>query len=126
MTSEAARKHPGRLDRRRLGETPDRKQRVDGKSPAPAVAGRIVLRIAGAGTSIVVGSTSAKRTALLERVAVGRHEGYDRVVFQFRGDGVPGYRVEYVAPPFAEDGSGDPITVDGKAFVAVRMEPASG
>ena len=34
--------------------------------------------------------------------------------------------MEYVAPPFAEDGSGDPITVDGKAFVAVRMEPASG
>ena len=93
---------------------------------APATTTTGTDPMAGAGTSIVVGSTSAKGTALLERVAVGRHEGYDRVVFQFRGDGVPGYHVEYVAPPFAEDGSGDPITIDGKAFVAVRMEPASG
>ena len=82
--------------------------------------------MAGAGTSIVVGPTSAKGTALLERVAVGRHEGYDRVVFQFRDNGVPGYRVEYVAPPFAEDGSGNPVSVDGKAFIHIRMEPASG
>jgi hypothetical protein len=93
---------------------------------APATTTTGTDPMAGAGTSIVVGPTSAKGIALLERVAVGRHEGYDRVVFQFRDDGVPSYRVEYVAPPFAEDGSGDPISVDGKAFVAVRMEPASG
>lgn len=93
---------------------------------APATTTTGIDSMAGAGTSIVVGLTSAKGTALLERVAVGRHEGYDRVVFQFRDDGVPGYRVEYVAPPFAEDGSGDPVSVDGNAFVVVRMEPASG
>lgn len=80
----------------------------------------------GAGTNVVVGKATAKATALLERVAVGRHEGYDRVVFQFRGDGLPGYRVEYVQPPFQEDGSGNPVTVAGNAFVLVRMEPASG
>jgi hypothetical protein len=80
----------------------------------------------GAGTHVVVGKATAKTTALLERLAVGRHEGYDRVVFQFRGDGLPGYRVEYVEPPFHEDGSGNPVTVPGNAFVLVRMEPASG
>jgi hypothetical protein len=82
--------------------------------------------LAGAGTSIVVAPATAKATALLERVAVGRHEGYDRVVFQFRGDGLPGYRVEYVDPPLKEDGSGEPVDVAGSAFVVVRMEPASG
>jgi hypothetical protein len=82
--------------------------------------------MAGAGTAPVAGPASATETALLERVAVGRHEGYDRVVFQFRGQGLPGYRVNYVEPPFAEDGSGDPVTVAGNAFVAVRLEPASG
>src|SRR5438876_4550116 len=93
---------------------------------APATTSTATDPLAGAGTSIVAEPASAKGTALLERVAVGRHEGYDRVVFQFRDDGVPGYRVEYVAPPFAEDGSGDPVSVDGNAFVVVRMEPASG
>jgi hypothetical protein len=80
----------------------------------------------GAGTNVKVGLTTAKAIALLERVAVGRHEGYDRVVFQFRGDGVPGYRVQYAEPPLKEDGSGNVVDVEGSAFVVVRMEPASG
>jgi hypothetical protein len=82
--------------------------------------------LAGAGTSVVVAPSSAKATALLERVAVGHHEGYDRVVFEFRDEGLPGYRVEYVPPPLKEDGSGAPVDVAGNAFVVVRMEPASG
>ena len=80
----------------------------------------------GAGTTMVVGTTTANAIALLERVAVGRHKGYDRVVFQFRGEGLPGYRVSYVEPPLKEDGSGNPVDIAGTAFVAVRMEPASG
>jgi hypothetical protein len=82
--------------------------------------------LAGAGTTAVVAPSTAKATSLLDRVAVGRHPGYDRVVFQFRDDGLPGYRVEYVQPPLKEDGSGDPVDVAGNAFVVVRMEPASG
>ena len=82
--------------------------------------------LAGADTTPVAVAATATDTTLLERLAVGRHEGYDRVVFQFRGNGLPGYRVEYVQPPFAEDGSGNPVSIDGKAFVSVRMEPASG
>ncbi len=80
----------------------------------------------GAGKTIVVGVTTAKGIALLERVAVGRHEGYDRVVFQFRGEGLPGYRVQYMEPPLKEDGSGNPVSIDGNALVVLRMEPASG
>ena len=64
-------------------------------------------------------------TSLLERVAVARHEGYDRVVWQFRNL-VPGYRAEYVDPPLTEDGSGAEVKVDGTAFFTLRMEPASG
>jgi hypothetical protein len=73
----------------------------------------------------VEGSPAGSETALLERIAVGRHEGYDRVVFQF-GNTMPGYRVEYVQPPLKEDGSGNIVSVKGDAFVVVRMEPASG
>ena len=47
------------------------------------------------------------------------------MVFQFR-DALPGYRIEYVEPPLAEDGSGNPVDVRGAGIVLVRMEPASG
>jgi hypothetical protein len=81
--------------------------------------------LAGAATTPVEAAASGSDTALLERIAVGRHEGYDRVVFQFQ-NGLPGYRVEYVQPPLKEDGSGKPVSVKGSAIVSVRMEPASG
>jgi hypothetical protein len=93
---------------------------------APTTTAEETDPLEGAGTNVVVAPTTAKATALLERVAVGHHEGYDRVVFQFRGDGLPGYRIEYMEPPFQEDGSGNPVDVAGSAFVVVRMEPASG
>jgi hypothetical protein len=81
--------------------------------------------LADASTDPVEGAAAGSETALLERIAVGRHEGYDRVVFQFK-NALPGYRVEYVKPPLKEDGSGKPVSVDGNAIVVVRMEPASG
>jgi hypothetical protein len=77
------------------------------------------------GTDPVTAPAEISETALLERVAVAGHEGYDRVVFQFR-NGLPGYRVEYVDPPLREDGSGNVVDLEGNAFLVVRMEPASG
>jgi hypothetical protein len=81
--------------------------------------------MAGAGTKPVAGAPEKTGTALLERVAVGRHEGFDRVVFQFENLR-PGYRVEYVDRPIVEDGSGKEIAVAGQGVLLVRMEPASG
>jgi hypothetical protein len=54
-------------------------------------------------------------------VRFGEHPGYDRVVFDFIGDVVPGYRVEYV-PQAVQDGSGAVVEVDGEAILQVRME----
>jgi hypothetical protein len=73
----------------------------------------------------VTGTATGTVTALLERVELGAHEDFDRIVFQFR-NGVPGYRVEYVEPPLTEDGSGNPVELEGASLVVVRMEPASG
>jgi hypothetical protein len=73
----------------------------------------------------VVGASTGTEITLLDRIAIGRHEGYDRVVFQFQ-NGLPGYRIEYVQPPLKEDGSGNPVSVQGNAIVLVRMDPASG
>lgn len=50
--------------------------------------------------------------------------GYDRVVFEFTGDSVPGYVVEYATRPAQRCGSGDPVSVAGAGRLVVRFEPA--
>jgi len=79
----------------------------------------------GAGTTPVERAANGSEIALLDRIAVGRHEGYDRVVFEFKNV-LPGYKVTYANEPLKEDGSGKPVDVKGAAVVVVRMEPASG
>src|SRR5213593_3302848 len=56
----------------------------------------------------------------------GASPGYDRVVFEFTGDSVPGYRVEYTTKPVQRCGSGDPVagTGRGRGRLIVRFEPA--
>jgi len=98
---------------------------VSSSTPTTTTTATGIDPLAGAGTTPVVAAATGTETALLNRIAVGRHEGYDRVVFQFQ-NGLPGYRVEYVQPPLKEDGSGKPVSVQGNAVVVVRMEPASG
>jgi hypothetical protein len=53
-------------------------------------------------------------------VRVGRHKGYDRVVWQFPEDGRPSFQVQYVDQPIA-DGSGDVVDVPGDAFLEVLI-----
>ena len=70
------------------------------------------------------GSTSS--VAAVTDVRVGTHPGYDRVVYQFKGGGLPALRMDQVSPPFERDPSGLPLTVPGKAFVRIVLDPASG
>ncbi|HEX5615328.1 MAG TPA: hypothetical protein VFZ83_09255 [Acidimicrobiia bacterium] len=53
----------------------------------------------------------------------------DTVVFTFTTNSAPeeaGYSVEYQSGPFTQDASGEPVSVDGAAFLVVRLEPAYG
>jgi hypothetical protein len=79
--------------------------------------------LAGASTTPVAWKSDLGEVALLTGVRAASHEGYDRVVFEFR-NGVPGYDVGYVERPVRADGSGQPVAVDGGAVLLVRMEPA--
>lgn len=65
-------------------------------------------------------------TALLKAVRVGRNDGFERIVFEFAGTSVPGYRVQWVDGPITADGSGEPVDVTGDAYLEIVMEPASG
>ena len=76
-----------------------------------------------ASTDPVVASSASDEVALLTAVRAASHEGYDRVVFEFR-NGAPGYDVRYVERPVQADGSGEEVDVAGGAVLVVRMEPA--
>jgi hypothetical protein len=77
----------------------------------------------GAATDPVVVERSSTDVSLLTDVRAAAHDGYDRIVFQFR-NGLPGYDVRYVERPVVADGSGEEVAVDGGAVLLVRMEPA--
>jgi hypothetical protein len=57
-------------------------------------------------------------------VRAARHEGYDRVVFEFAGSGTPGWTVEYVDTPSSQ-GSGDVLDVPGDAVLQVTAQGVS-
>ncbi|GHD02714.1 AMIN-like domain-containing (lipo)protein [Zhihengliuella salsuginis] len=57
---------------------------------------------------------------LLEAVRVGSHPGYERIVFEHAGDGVPGWRTEYVDQP-VQPGSGRDVEMAGDAYLAVYV-----
>lgn len=65
----------------------------------------------------------AAGTATLVAVRAAKHDGYDRVVFEFEG-GVPDYRVEYVDSPQHECGSGREVRLPGDAWLDVRFTSA--
>jgi hypothetical protein len=78
-------------------------------------------------------SATPFRTAPLERarqsrpapelvsVRTARKDGYDRVLFTFRGS-MPGYQVRYVAT--VRDEADRPLALRGGSFLAVAFEPA--
>jgi hypothetical protein len=66
----------------------------------------------------------APPVVVLRDVRTASQEGFDRIVFEFEGSALPGYRVEYVAPPAVQCGSGKPVEIAGAALLQVRLSPA--
>jgi hypothetical protein len=60
----------------------------------------------------------------LTAVRSARQEGFDRVVFEFAGDALPGYHLEYVDRPIIRCGSGEPTEVAGQGWLQVRLTGA--
>ena len=79
----------------------------------------------------VRGGTDGKIAQLVD-VRVGAHEGYDRVTFEFappsdgRYFGLPPFDLHRATPPLHEDGSGDPVSLDGSYFAGVVFHGAAG
>ncbi|WP_342378251.1 hypothetical protein NVS55_02725 [Myxococcus stipitatus] len=75
-------------------------------------------------TSTVELKRSSAPQATLRSVRAGAHPDFDRVVFEFEGTQLPGYRVEYPKEPVVQCGSGDVVSLAGKAQLQVSLMPA--
>lgn len=76
-------------------------------------------------TGIVQREAAPQDIALLTDVRYARHDGFDRVVFEFAGDSLPGYHLEYIDEPVRHCGSGEATPVAGDAWLEVRFSPAN-
>jgi hypothetical protein len=59
---------------------------------------------------------------VLDHVRVGRHPGYDRIVFEFAGP-IPSYQVQ-PATALSEDASGEPVWPGHHNLLSIRLDPA--
>ncbi len=57
---------------------------------------------------------------LFTGIRVARQDGFDRVVWEFSGTGMPGYQVAYTDDP-RRDGSGFPVDLPGGTTLAVGL-----
>ncbi len=75
------------------------------------------------------GTTQKKRDdiqpVLLKAVRTGKHESFDRVVFEFEGNALPGYVVEFVDKPVRDCGRGEVVPVSGDGFLMVTLQPGN-
>ena len=69
--------------------------------------------------SSATASAGAKLT--VTDIRVGRHDGFDRVVYELDGEGSPGWRVGYVDAA-DQDGRGRVLPVSGAGVLEVRID----
>jgi len=97
-------------------------------STAPSEPTESLLPFACTPSVSIAGTTDR---AQITDVRVGKHTGYDRVVFEFDG-GIPQTTIDAVLPPFYQDPSGLELTVSGSAFLKLtlnggtKVSPAGG
>jgi hypothetical protein len=66
---------------------------------------------------------SAGARVTVSDIRIGRHDGFDRVVFEVGGEGTPGWDVRYVDQASSQ-GSGDAVEVAGEAVLQVSVTGA--
>ena len=61
---------------------------------------------------------------VLTEVRTARHDGFERIVYAFEPDRIPGFKVEYVDKPVRQCGSGEVVALPGDAWLLLKLEPA--
>jgi hypothetical protein len=77
------------------------------------------------GTSrIIEKKRPGSEPVVLKAVRTGKHDLFDRVVFEFAGNDIPGYHVEYIDKPVRDCGAGEVVPLAGQGFLLVKLQPA--
>lgn len=77
------------------------------------------------GTAGIVSEPSEARAPVtLETVRTLARPYFDRVIFTFSGEKLPGYHLEYIDQPVRRCGSGQVVPLEGQGWLLVRLEPA--
>jgi hypothetical protein len=93
------------------------------KAPVAAVDG--TLTAAPTGQAAPQTSAASPDAALtVTDIRVGKHDGFDRVVYEFGGTGTPGWRAEIVSTA-TQQGSGNPLAVAGQGILQVLIDGSS-
>ena len=109
---------------------PDSPARGTGDAAAhPDSAGAAARDESTAATGFRSARTEVRRTPrptpVLDSIRIGRHEGYDRIVFEFTGEPLPGYTVSMSSGPAIQCGSGYEVAVAGAAKLEIDFDPAN-
>lgn len=86
---------------------------------SPSAAGMTPLGVADTATKTQRQSNGAE--LVVTGVRVGKHETFDRVVFDLQGSGAPGWFVEYTDAP-AQQGSGNAIEFKGDTAINLNID----
>ena len=60
----------------------------------------------------------------LKAVRTASHDEFERIVFAFEPNRLPGYKIEYIDRPVRQCGSGEVVELPGDAWLSIRLEPA--
>jgi hypothetical protein len=63
--------------------------------------------------------------ALLKAVRTAAHPGFERITFEFAGVAPAAYHIEYIDRPVRACGSGEPVAIEGDAWLEVRFNGAN-
>jgi hypothetical protein len=111
-------------------DTPDARPAASGPAPAepalaePAPAEPAPVAFTLDGKGVAVQATGPDAPVLVD-VRSAAHEGFDRMVFEFSGDGLPQWRVDWGTIPITQCGSGQVTPVSGTAWLQVRFSGAA-
>jgi hypothetical protein len=99
---------------------------ASGKVVAMRLVRTVVLAacLAGLLLACAAAPAGAQSAPTLVAVRAGRHAGFDRVVFEFRGPVPAARRVRYVGE-LVQDGSGEPVPLAGGASLEVVFQGAN-
>jgi len=90
---------------------------------APSDSGGPLASLPSGCAETASGSASAPRVTIAD-ITMQTFEPYDALIFDF-DRGLPEWEVKVADPPFTKDPSGQPLEVQGKAFVTVIFRGAS-